>query len=321
MKSSNGILKIMPVIASCIILLSACSNSAMMANISPDTFSYPRQQEMIIVANERNRYEKVYTDGIWDVKLENGDTFETYLLDQVLEFLTDLRTMNLLADNRDIVLTNNEKDSIAQLAESYYKSLTDDDREYIGASLEDVEAMYREYYIANKVVSELTKDVDMEVSDSEAKVIHVRIIRLDDLKEAEDAYINVTSGDDDFASVARDISLDGGAEVEITREELDPVLEEAAFSLEEGEISPIVESDGSYYIFYCVDDYDVDATNLHKERLSEERKSQAFRQLYVQFAGEEVLYADDSWDDIHFSSEDRTTTDNFFELYDEWFGE
>ena len=69
---------------------------------------YPKAQAMIVVATERNRYEKTYTDQIWDVTLENGQTFETYLLDQVQNFLKDLKTMNLLARDQEISLTSAE---------------------------------------------------------------------------------------------------------------------------------------------------------------------------------------------------------------------
>ena len=41
----------------------------------------------------------------------------------------------------------------------------------MGISIEDVQIMYEEYCLANKMVTETTKDMDLEISDSEAKVI------------------------------------------------------------------------------------------------------------------------------------------------------
>lgn len=88
-------------IVSIVFVLSGCKNGFPKMPETRENQDYPKAQAMIVVATERNRYEKTYTDQIWDVTLENGQTFETYLLDQVQNFLKDLKTMNLLARDRD----------------------------------------------------------------------------------------------------------------------------------------------------------------------------------------------------------------------------
>ena len=276
---------------------------------------YPKAQAMIVVATERNRYEKTYTDQIWDVTLENGQTFETYLLDQVQNFLKDLKTMNLLARDQEISLTSAEKDQIHQLSESYFNSLTSGDLAYMGITEEDVETMYQQYYIANKAVGQLTEEIDLEVSDSDAKVIEVLQIQVSDQEAAQKIYERVTDGNEDFRTVAKEVSEDTG------RGEYAAALETAAFELENGQISLVTEYNGNYYIFQCVNDYDVEATQERKTRLYETRKNQAFRQIYSSFQQEnKVNFSNEMWSDIHFDANDQTETDNFFTLYQEKFG-
>ena len=281
---------------------------------------YPKAQAMIVVATERNRYEKTYTDQIWDVTLENGQTFETYL-DQVQNFLKDLKTMNLLARDQEISLTSAEKDQIHQLSESYFNSLTSGDLAYMGITEEDVETMYQQYYIANKAVGQLTEEIELEVSDSDAKVIEVLQIQVSDQEAAQKIYERVTDGNEDFRTVAKEVSEDTEIDRKIGRGEYAAALETAAFELENGQISPVTEYNGNYYIFQCVNDYDVEATQERKTRLYETRKNQAFRQIYSSFQQEnKVNFSDEMWSDIHFDANDQTETDNFFTLYQEKFG-
>lgn len=306
---------------SLVFVLSGCKNGLPKMPEVRENQDYPKAQAMIVVATERNRYEKTYTDQIWNVTLENGQTFETYLLDQVQSFLKDLKTMNLLAKNQEISLTSAEKDRIHQLSEIYFNSLTSGDLAYMGITEEDVETMYQQYYIANKTVGQLTEEIDLEVSDSDAKVIEVLQIQVSNPETAQTAYARVTDGNEDFQTVAKEVSEDVEIDRKIGRGEYVAVLENAAFNLETGQISPVTECDGKYYIFRCVNDYDADATQERKTRLYETRKNQAFRQIYSSFQKEnQVNFSDEMWSDIYFDENDQTETDNFFTLYQEEFG-
>jgi len=284
-------------------------------------YDYPKAQAMIIVANERNRYEKVYTNQIWDVELDGGETFESYLLEQVQAFLKDLKTMNLLADSRLLELGSGEREQIRQVSELYYQGLTEGDIQYMGVTLADVEAMYEEYYVANKLVNELTLEMDMEVSDSEAKVITVQQVVLTNREKAAEIIAATAEQNSDFAAVVQEKTDEKPQELKVGRGQLDKDLEEAAFALEVGQISPVVESDGQYYIFQCVNDYEVEATKERKAQLYEERKSQAFGRIYAQFQSEhEIVLTDPMWSELQFLETDQTTADNFFVLYQEEFG-
>lgn len=287
-----------------------------------ETETYTRAQAMIVVATERNRYQQAYTDQIWNVVLDDGSTFETYLLRQVRMFLEELKTMNLLAKDQGIELTSAEKDRIRSLSERYYSGLTEDDIAYMGVALEDVQTMYQEYYLANKVVGELTKNVNLEVSDSEAKVISVRMIQISSPEAAEGVYRRVTQEGSDFLSIAKETSEDSQVERQLGRGQLPEAAEEAAYALAPGEISPVISGgDGWFYIFQCVSDYDVEATQLRKDQIYKERKNQVFQQIYSQFQVEnEIQFSDEMWDGIHFSAEDKTSAGNFFSLYQEEFG-
>ena len=303
------------------VLFTGCKKEVTSAPTARSDYNYTRPQAMIIVATERNRYEQAYTDAVWEVTLEGGQTFETYLLEQLRTFLRDLKTMNLLADSEGIDLTNAEKERIRHIAEEYYSGLTQDDIQFMGITSDDVLFMYQEYYRANKVVGELTKDVNLEVSDSEAKVISVRQIVLGDRQEALSVHKRVSEEGSDFASIARETTTAETIERRIGRGEEPQGVEDVLLALTTGEISPVVMVDDVYYIFQCVSDYDMDATKERKTQIHEERKAWVFQQIFDQFQeNNQVVFSEEIWADIRFSKDDACTTDNFFALYQEEFG-
>lgn len=302
-------------------LLGGCKREVPIASNVPENVDYTKAQAMLVVATERNRYEKMYTDAIWQVALGDGRTFEDYLLEQIRVFLRDLKTMNMLADSRGIRLSNGEKDRIRRMAEVYYNGLSEDDIRYMGITQDDVTFMYQQYYRANKVVGELTKDVNLEVSDSDAKVISVRQIAVDDREQAELIRRKATEGETELGAAAREVTETEVVERQMGRGQEAEVLEEAAFALETGQVSQVVESEGSYYVFQCVSDYEIEATKKRKTQIQEERRAWVFQQIYDQFQEEhQVTFSEEIWADIHFSEGDKTASDNFFALYQEEFG-
>lgn len=301
--------------------LGGCRREVPIASSVPENVDYTKAQVMLVVATERNRYEKMYTDAIWRVMLEDGRTFEDYLLEQMRIFFRDLKTMNMLADSREISLSNGERERIRRVAEAYYQGLSENDIQYMGVTLEDVTFLYQQYYRANKVVGELTENVNLEVSDSDAKVISVRFVALDDREQAELIRSRAVEGEKELGAAVREVTEAEVTERQMERGEEPEALEAAAFALETGELSQVVESEGSYYLFQCVSDYEVDATKKRKTRIQEERRAWVFRQIYDQFQKEQqVTFSEEIWKDIHFSPEDRTETENFFALYQEEFG-
>ncbi|MDO4330857.1 MAG: peptidyl-prolyl cis-trans isomerase [Lachnospiraceae bacterium] len=278
---------------------------------------------MVIVATERNRYEQIYTDQIWNVAVDAaGTTFQDYLLEQIKLFVTDLQVIGAMAEEYGISLDSGEKEQLRRLSQDYYSQLSEGDKAYMGAAQGDVLELYEKYHLASKTVTELTKNADLEISDSEAKVIEIQKIVLEDAQTAQSVWEQVTAEGADFAAVAESVSAEETVQEKLGRGEDGTGVEEAAFSLEKDAISPVIESDGKYYILKCINDYDQDATLQRKEELSLLRKDKAFRSVYDSFLAEHpVTVPEEIWQGISCETEADTSTTNFFELYKEYFPE
>lgn len=284
-----------------------------------DTSGFPDAQAMLIITTEANRYRTVYTDQIWQVQVGEEESFQLYLLEQIRTFLKEVKTMNLLADERGIQLTGQEKEQLRQLSSEFYQSLTEADRECIGASEEDVYAMYEAYHRANRLVDEVTKNVDLEISDSEARVMKIQELCLETEESAQAAFHQLSEEGTNFSSVARAIREEGYKEESVGRGERSAAYETAVFSLEDGQLSQPFADGDSWYLVKCVDSYDEDATLERKERLALQRKNQAFRRIYDTFAGEHPVEIQGSiWENVDLTEMGQSTTVDFFERYQEY---
>ncbi|MEE8472963.1 MAG: peptidylprolyl isomerase [Dehalococcoidia bacterium] len=96
---------------------------------------------------------------------------------------------------------------------------------------------------------------------TEAEHIHLHLILLDTLEEAEDAAVRLADGED-FAAVAQELSQD-----EVTQEKggdlgwvprgAFPVVEDTAFALEPGTVSEPVETPEGYYLLMVSEEHQV----------------------------------------------------------------
>ncbi len=307
-------------VAAIMLLATGCGDGIPIVSEIRETVSYTDPQMMILIATEKNRYSDVYGKEIWDVAIgDTGETFQSHLLGEIRSFLQELKTMNHLADEHEIELTSQDKEQLKQLAAEYFSSLSEDDITYMGITEDDVYYMYEQYHRANKLVSELTQDVNLEISDSEAKVISVQEIKLNDAETARSVYEQAVAEGADFASIARANSIDSEIDKQVGRNERSKTYEDIVFGLQAGDVSePIQESEQDYIIVKCINDYDEAATLERKQRLSLQRKNQAFKQIYDTYAaGHTVDVQSELWEQISFSEEDRSTTTNFFKLYQE----
>lgn len=281
---------------------------------------YTDEQVMLIIATERNQYRKVYTDQIWSVPVdEEGTTYQHYLLGEIKKFIQKMKTTGLLAQEKEITLTSQEKEQLQQLSEQYFLSLTQADKDYIGATQEDVYTMYEAYHLSNRVVEELTQDVNLEISDSEAKVMTVQEIKVEDENQARQIYSQVTEPDAKFLSIANTVEGNASAQVSVGRGERGKEYDDQVFDLEEEQITEPFLFDGQWYIVKCINPYDEGATLERKQRLAVQRKQQAFSQIYDAFEQEHPLEIQGKiWENVDFYAGTACTTTDFFVQYEEF---
>lgn len=298
--------------------LAGCGRGVPMMSEARTEKGYTLSQIKVIAATEKNHYEAVCGSQIWAVQVQAGDgkkTFSLLLAEQIKSFMEQMKIMTLLASEKQVTLTPEEQSDMEQAASEYYHALSKEDIKNMGVSLHDAETVFKDYRLAEKLVDTLTGDVLLEVSDSEAKVITVEEVKTDQKAKADQVAQAAQQGGAEFQKCAADAGLSTKTRSLGRAEESKP-YEDAAFALTTGQVSGVIESNGFYYVLKCVNDYDEKATQDRKEKIYQERRWNAFTEIYDKFkSGISLTYSGDPWKSLDLSKENAAENADFFAIY------
>lgn len=301
---------------------------------------YPcmKNEVMVYLANSENQYSKVFGEQIWDVPIEDG-TLEQAYKDTILARIAQIKAMNLLAREYNVTLDENEDGRVIAAAKDYMASLDASEIAYLDINQDVVAKLYREFAVANKLYKTITSEINPEISDDEARTITVRTILIKTytvdsngnkipytaeekkgaLERIKSVQTRLEEGET-FEVLAADYNEDTNSEYSFGRNVMPEKFEEAAFNLGNGEISDIVETEYGYHLILCVSTFNPEETENTKLKIVEERRQEAFEEVYQQFVVTLTSNLNkDLWDTIYFDKSQGVTTSDFFAVYDEYF--
>jgi len=299
-----------------------------------ETSSCYKAEVMVYLTNMQNQYEQIYGKEIWDVNM-GDDSLEESIKESVLAQLAQIKTMNLMAENYDVQLTDAEIEKVETAAKTYYDSLNEKEKESMGVTKSTIERLYKEYATANKVYEYIIQDVNPEISDDEARKITVQqiVVRtyrrdasgkqipLDD-EEKRYAYsklagaVTRAAAGEDFEALIDEYSDSSEHALSFGKGEVDPVYEEIAFNLGNGEVSRIFEMEDGYYLIKCVNTFNKEETDANKIKIVEQRRNDIFSQEYDGFVNTLIRNMNQEvWDEISMLHDEEITTADFFDVY------
>ncbi|MDE7431514.1 MAG: peptidylprolyl isomerase [Lachnospiraceae bacterium] len=342
----NKMIKTAGAVMAAVMLLTGCSiggknirlttglSESVLFKIDGSPFSV--SEAMLYLTTEKNLYEQSFGTDIWDKKI--GDvTFEEYVKNSVKNQLAEIKILNLLAKDKKIKLSEEEKAKAVSDAEIYFQTLTDAEKEYMNVKQETVSDAYMEYRLADKVYEELVKDINPEISDAEAKVIKVASIyaktyTLDDKgnrveytdeekakskEDIEELLTEINNGGD-FMTIAANNTDANQVEYQFGKGEMIQEFEDAAYLLKTDETSGIIETPDGYYIIKCISDYLADETQEHKAEMIQDKKNEAFKEIYNPFVEKlSSEFNDNVWKKISFGEMGEVKVSNFYQCISE----
>ena len=297
------------------------------------------QEAMVLIASERNSYEQVYGDALWQIPVGEGQ-FQDVVLDSVRDLLAQMKCMVLMAEEYNITLSESEKRLVREAADAFCQAADAAEMTQAGITEDDVYQMMYEYRLSHYLISELTRDVDVEVSDNDARVVQVQQIFLSIYENTGSGRVLMSEEDrrsqrelletarrrvedgEDFAEVAEAYGAGQQSQLAVGRGEMEAAYEEAVFALADGEISDVIETEDGFYLVKCLEDYDMEATQARKEEMGAYKKEEAFTQLYDTFcAGLTAEFNQDAWGEISMAEGTAVQGADFFGIYDSYFGD
>lgn len=303
--------------------------------------SCSKAEIMVYLTTTQNQYESVYGAEIWNTSLD-GVTLEENVKETVLAKIAQIKTMYLLALEKELSLDENEEELVKQAAIEYFESLNEVEIQLMGVDLDTIEVLYREYALADKVYRYIIQDINPEISDDEARTITVQHIYIrtwttdgagnkiaysDTAKRA--AYEKASEiremavdGEHDFTELASKYSEDSNITYSFGKGEMDEAYETAAFLLETDEVSQVVETEIGYHIIKCLNTFNREETDANKLKIVEKRRNEAFGQEYDRFVETLVRNLNQKlWDEITLIHDSEVANAGFFEVYAKYFPE
>lgn len=275
------------------------------------------KEAKVYLANYQNIYGTAYGLDLW--RHDFGDQSLTeYVKDLTIEELVRVVCMDLLAETREMALTEEETDGMREAAKEYYASLTKEELAYLGVSENDLFEYYTHYALAQKLYHSLISSVNEEVSDDEARVIEIMQIFVADQGSASEVSRKLKDGDD-FASLANTYNQLDSIQVTVARDDLPKEVEEEAFQLDNGEISGKIKTEDGYYFVKCLNKYEEKLTEANKSNIVEKREKEAFDDVYNAFVdGLSSEWNQELWEGLELDTGEAIATDSFFETYEKY---
>lgn len=304
-----------------------------------ETMSCMLPEIMVYLTNTQDQYESVFGKEIWKTDLD-GVTLEENIKETVLAQLAQIKTMNLLAQKHGVTLDESELKIVQEAAEEYYLSLNETEREILQVDEDTINRLYAEFALANKVYEYIIKDINPEISDDEARNITVQYVMLktyirdgtgkrieysenarqDVLRQMEEILETARQEDSDFEELVLQYSEGERGSISFGKGEMDPAFEEAAFNLETGEISEIVETRQGYNIIKCINTFNREETDVNKVKIVEKRREEVFGQEYDAFITSLTRTLNEPlWEEVTFVENEEVKTSNFFDIYNQYF--
>lgn len=274
-------------------------------------------QARVVLTNYQNIYDTMYGIELWEHDFQDNK-LEDYVKDLTISRLAQIMAMDYLAQERQIILTEDEQAKTKEAAAEYYGSLNDAEKEYMQVKQGDIEVLYTRYGLANKLYTFLTQGVSDEVSDEEARVMEAEQIFVSDKEKADEVAQQLKEGND-FLTVANHYNEIAEPEVFFSKNNIEKEMADIVFSLDNDEISEKIETKDGYYFIKCINHYDQERTDDNKSVILEERRKEAFDDVYQGFLIDlPSEFNEKIWQDVKVEINEDVKTDSFFQVYEKY---
>lgn len=279
-------------------------------------------EAMILITAQKKVIEDVYGTKIWSVTADEqtGRTFEDQTKASLKEFLARMKCMKLMAATNHTLISEETKKEIQTCTDRYLEQLTDPEKEQLEITADDVQEMFLSYYYYNRLMEETTAGMKTEISDDDARIMQVECIYVKKTSEDQTKQLNEilkqARKKGQFAKTAKKYDEGGSVNRTLSRGELPESIDKQVFSMNDDQISDVLEAEDGYYIVHCVEDYDRKETATHKAELIKQLQEEHFSKEYDQFVSSlSAQFNDKAWKKIQLKEIPSLEKADFFEIY------
>ena len=325
MKNKNGKIKagMLAALLTCTTMLGACANP-LSAVLTKPVFkvgqeSCSQKDAKVILMNYQKEYSNLYGIDMWKHDYGQEQSLEEYIKDLTLAQMAQVYTLDVIASEKGVDLSEDEQKKVTEAAKTYLDGLDESERDYVAVSEKQAEKLFERYVLAEKLYESLKTDVNQEVSDDEARVMQLKQIYTSDASKAQNYLAQLQAGTD-FETLAQTANEATSVDINVNRTTFPDDVTEKLFALTDGGITDVMEINGGYYIFYCSSAFDAELTEAHKTDVLEKRMSDAVTNTYSEYMNKlNSQENQDVWSQVTVDTSLKLESASFMEVYQQYF--
>ena len=260
----------------------------------------------------KERYESKYGKDVWGQSIVTDDGLEMNAEDsarrETISRIVKTKTLITKSDEYGISLTDSEQRMQEQDAEKFYELLTDEQIAEVGLEENTVKQVLEESALADKIYTYVMKQSSTEISDEQARmstfydmffecyyeddfgniVVYSKDKIAEQKQKADEAYTSIKQQLSDnpnlnitFLGHTNNLRYAGSHTMS-----KDQILEsygqevlDTLYNMQDGDISPVIETENGYHIFQMTYLTDEKATATNKAELTKEANDAYFNNL------------------------------------------
>lgn len=272
-------------------------------------------------------YMSYYGEDMWSLSMDGESTYEDNVKSGILNTLETMYVLENHMDEYGVEFTAEDEKAVKEAAQAFIEANDAAVLEDIFGTEENIAELLKLYTIQQRMYTAMIADADTEVSDEEAAQKSMDYVFFsftvtegeeerdltDDekaaLKETAEAMkLAVANGEKTFAEAAEEAGVNATTmsfDSESVAPNSDLVAE--ADTLEEGQVTSIIETDEGYYVGQVTSLFDREATDKEKESIIAERQQTLFNDLCEQWREEaDIKEYDKVWEKVDFEKKGVT---------------
>lgn len=329
--------KTISLILAIILSLSLCSCSSGSITDSKETILSIGNKDislgtaLVLILGYRDNINNTLDSSVWDAPM--GDSsFGSFYQDEVKCQIALVFAGCGLAEKKGTKLSSDDEKLVQSAANYYSTNLSSEDKSLLNIDDEIIYNIFYSYRMAIKCYKDIVSNVNSEVSKDESRVINLMqiIISKVDLSEAEvsakkskidEAYTKAAAGED-FSSLVSKYNEASESNLVVTRSDLSELEEKAAFDLNEGEISNVIETDDAFVIYKCTNPYNESLSISNRQSMIKDKKDKEYLISLNDYLSSNPLdWNDELWDKININELNYKISLSFFDVYKMFFPE
>ena len=268
--------------------------------------------------------QSMYGMDIWDYEVDGQkETMWDAVKDDIMGQIVYIKIVCERAETLGITLNEDDQLNINLQTDEYMSRLTQEQISRYGITSDIVKSIYSDNVLAMKVYENLTLNIDTNIPEEQVRhmvleyipilkdyenddgeIIKYTAAELAQIKADAEEYLAAAKANDQITHLA-EINDDRYSVVEMVAdyatlvEKLPEDIPQIAFSLQQGEIAGLYETDDAFFILDCVKRTDEETTNSARIEIIEARQKALFEEKYSEWEKQTVIKINYKvWDNI-----------------------